>query len=114
MLGRLLTARGLGRLHRGPGPGNAGGRQGSAAEVWPQAAHVSPPLAAQESRSCSQAASSLQYTHMRDVSGQRDADPPRHETFFLAHRAQVLAGASVSEPGVAKMSSITRAMSGFA
>lgn len=108
-----MIARGRGRLHRGPGPGNAGGRQGSAAEVWPQAAHVSPPLAAQASRSCAQAASSRQYTHMEQLSRQRGADAPRHATFFLAHSAQRLAGASVSEPGVAKMSSITRAMSGF-
>jgi hypothetical protein len=51
---------------------------------------------------------------MRDLSRQRETDAPRHETFFLAHSAQRLAGASVSEPGVAKMSSITRATSGFA
>ena len=113
-LGRLLTGRGRGRLHRGPGPGNAGGRQGWAAEVWPQVAHVSPPLAEQESRSCSQAASSRQYTHMSDPARQRGPDPPRHVTFFLAHSAQRLTGASVSAPGLAKMSSMARATSGFA
>jgi hypothetical protein len=82
--------------------------------VWPQIAHFSPPLAAQESRSCSQEASSRQYTHMRGRPAQGGGAAPRHDTFFLAHSAQVEAGASVSVRGSSKMASITWMMSGFA
>jgi hypothetical protein len=65
---RFFGGLGLGRLHRNPGPRKAGGSQGSAEDVCPQSAQFSPRLAAQVSRSCSQAESSMQYTHMTALS----------------------------------------------